>query len=116
MLTRKSPMRRAAMKRVPRKATPAPEKRHLAHVASMPCLVCGTWPVEVHHVHSDGMKRIGKSDRRVTPLCAGHHRDGKYSVHGLSHAGFTAAYGFDLLAVADRLWRESPANPERIEQ
>lgn len=41
---------------------------HMARVAMERCLVCGAWPVEVHH---EGKPR---SDMRVLPLCPRHHR------------------------------------------
>lgn len=110
MLTRKATLRRTAMKRTPRKAKSAVYRGHLGCVASLPCLACGAWPVEVHHVHSDGMKRITRSDKLTVPLCPGHHRTGPDAVHTISHAGFTALFGIDLLAEAQRIWRESPAN------
>ena len=44
------------------------ERRHMDAVASLPCLVCGCWPVEVHH---EGKPR---SNMRVLPLCPRHHR------------------------------------------
>lgn len=34
----------------------AADKRHHERVAQMPCLVCGAWPVDVHHV-------VGWADR-----------------------------------------------------
>lgn len=114
MLTRKFPMRRTAMKRAPRKAAPAPEKRHLAHVAAMPCLVCGGQAC-VHHVVSDGHQRLTRNHRRVVPLCRVDHQDGPGAVHVIGHRAFCELHG-DILALADRLWSESPANPERIEQ
>lgn len=50
----------------------SPERReglaHMERVAALPCLICGYWPVEVHH---EGKPR---SDMRVLPLCAPHHR------------------------------------------
>ncbi len=46
----------------------ADERRHMTAVASLPCLVCGAWPVEVHH---EGTPR---SNHRVLPLCPRHHR------------------------------------------
>lgn len=87
----------------------AEERRHIANVAAMPCLVgvgCAG-RVEVHHVHSDGLKRIARSHRRVTPLCGeAHHRLGATAVHQVGHGGFTAIHDIDLLAVADQLWNE----------
>lgn len=44
------------------------EREHMAAVAALPCLVCGCWPVEVHH---EGRPR---SNMRVLPLCPRHHR------------------------------------------
>jgi len=90
----------------------AAEMRHLARVAALPCLVCGR-PATVHHVTSDGLKRIGRSHRLIAPLCRSHHQkvwDPKdsdpISVEGLGHAGFTAKFGIDLLKEAIRLWEE----------
>ena len=56
-----------------RKAYLASEARveglaHMERVAQMGCLVCGAWPVEVHH---EGKPR---SDFNVLPLCPRHHR------------------------------------------
>lgn len=41
---------------------------HMEWVASQGCMVCGSWPVEVHH---EGKPR---SDFNVLPLCPPHHR------------------------------------------
>ncbi len=71
----------------------------------MPCLVCGARST-VHHVTSDGYKRISRSHLRVVPLCPRHHQiqhGPRESVEALGHAGFTATYGIDLLAEAERL-------------
>lgn len=81
----------------------------MANVAAMGCLVCQA-PAEVHHVHSDGMKRITRSHQRVVPLCPNHHRSGPEAVHVLGHAGFTRVHGLDLLAVAERLWADGGAS------
>lgn len=84
----------------------ASERRHMAWVAARGCLVCGA-EAEVHHVHSDGMKRIAKSHWRVVPLCPDHHRNGPDAVHRIGHARFTELFYFDLLEVADELWEAS---------
>lgn len=87
----------------------AEEREHLGNVAKMPCLVCGR-PATVHHVTATiHGGRITRSHRRVVPLCPVHHQiqhGPRESVEALGHAGFHARYGIDLLAVADRLWRE----------
>ena len=67
----------------PRRAIPARSKKrlaylaskerqdglaHMAKVAQLPCLACGAWPVEVHHLPDP------RSDMRVIALCPAHHR------------------------------------------
>lgn len=104
---RKAP-ERVAYTRTKPKAGAKPtseERRHMGRIAAMGCIVCGA-PAEVHHVHSDGMKRLSRSHRRVAPLCSLHHRIGEDAVHKLGHEGFTERHGVDLLAEADRLWQE----------
>ena len=87
------------------------ERRHMDRVASQGCLVCGG-PATIHHVTSDGYKRIARSHKRVTPLCSLHHliqHGPKESVEALGHAGFKRRYGVDLLVVADDLWEKRNA-------
>ena len=78
----------------------AEEKRHMRAVAHLPCLVCGCWPVEVHH---EGRPR---SNMRVLPLCPRHHRRefGPGAYH-YSPRAFYAAHGSsdELLARVDRM-------------
>ena len=66
----RKPMRRVSRKRAEYLASPerVEGKTHMANVAMLHCLVCGAWPVEVHH---EGTPR---SDMRVLPLCSRHHR------------------------------------------
>ncbi len=89
-------------------APTASEKRHFARLAKMECIACGAWDVELHHVTSDGHQRLSKRHDRVVPLCAaGCHRLGPQAVHVIGHAAFNELHGFDLLEIADGLWRES---------
>lgn len=88
------------------KAPTASEKRHMARVAEMPCLVCKA-PATVHHVTAkiEG-GRIPRRHDRVVPLCPRHHQiqhGPRESVEALSHRGFWLTYGIDLLAEAERL-------------
>jgi hypothetical protein len=67
--------RRKAVRKVSKKRAAylkSPERQgglaHMARVASLPCMVCGYWPVEVHHL------TLPHDDMMVAPLCAQHHR------------------------------------------
>lgn len=102
-------LRRAPIKVKPRRTPLAAERRHLHRVAGMGCLVCGGEST-VHHVTSDGFKRLSRTHERVVPLCPRHHMiqfGPKESVEALGHAGFEATYGIDLLAAATVLWAQS---------
>jgi len=69
------------------------EREHLARVAEMGCIICGS-PAEIHHVRA-GMGMGQRNDHfNVIPLCPNHHRNGGYGV--AFHAGkkgFEAKYG-----------------------
>lgn len=88
----------------------ASERAFIAHVASLPCLVCRVQPVTVHHVTATVHGgRISRSPERVVPLCPRHHQiqhGPRESVEALSHRGFYQRYGIDLLAEAEKLWVE----------
>lgn len=103
-------LRRSTFKRKAKARTPKAEREHMARVAFMGCLVCHK-PATVHHVTSDGYKRITRSNWLVVPLCPVHHQiqwGPRESVEALGHAGFKDMYGIDLLAVAQRLAGERP--------
>ena len=92
----------------------ARERRHMAHVATLPCLVCGAMST-VHHVtgYADRMGRVSRSHQRVVPLCPRHHQiqwGPKESVEALGHQGFYATYRIDLMAEAERIWNEANVN------
>lgn len=104
MLTRKTPLKRTAFKKKPRKAKPKADRDYMGRVAQLPCAVCWrfgftNYGVEVHHLRAgQGTKRAADTD--TLPLCPEHHR-GKTGVHGLGTKGFPKYYGFtelDLLA------------------
>lgn len=88
------------------KAPTASDKRHMARIAEMPCLVCGGQST-VHHVTASiHGGRISRRNDRVVPLCPRHHQiqhGPRESVEALSHRGFWLIYGIDLLAEAERL-------------
>jgi len=94
-----------------RQGKSAADRRHHERVAKLPCLVCGAWPVDVHHVvgYADRMGRAPKRHDRVAPLCKAHHdvQNGpRDSVHALGHRGFYKVHRIDLLSEAIRLHRE----------
>jgi hypothetical protein len=67
----------------------------MARVAELPCLVCGAWIVEVHHLP------YPRSDMRVIPLCPQHHRReyGAGAYH-YSRRAFNALHGSDAELLA----------------
>lgn len=116
MLTRRKPLARKSLlkQRKPLKARRrvrprADELRHIARVAAMPCLVSGK-PATVHHVTASiHGGRLSRSHKRIVPLAPEYHLiqfGPKTSVEALGHGGFYLTYGIDLLAEAERLWRE----------
>ena len=60
-----------------RKAT----KSYLSRVASLPCCVCGTSGVELHHVREGQGMAQRAQDWLVVPLCPDCHR-GPQGLHG----------------------------------
>ena len=95
---------------MPKRLLTADEKRHIARVAGLPCLVCGG-VATVHHVtgYADRMGRFSRSPRLVVPLCPAHHQiqhGPRQSVEALGHRGFYQEWRIDLLAEAERLWGE----------
>ena len=73
---------------------------HMARVSELPCLVCGSRPVEVHHFPDP------RSDMRVGPLCPAHHRRefGPGAYH-YSRRAFNDRHGSDdeLMARTDAM-------------
>lgn len=61
--------------RVPKK--PWRSKAYKAHVASFPCLACGSPSGPPHHIRETMLRTMGrqKGDEWMVPLCAEHHAD-----------------------------------------
>jgi hypothetical protein len=79
----------------------AKQPKHVARVAGMGCLVC-SGPAEIHHVRTGNQAR---DDRRVVPLCAGHHRHNADAFHNLGSADlFHKVHGINLVQEAERQW------------
>jgi len=85
----------------------AAERKHMDRVAAMPCCGCGARDVHVHHVISDGYKRLTRDHRLILPLCAMCHTDGQSAVHKIGTRLWNAKFGFEQHVLADQLWRES---------
>lgn len=78
-----------------RKELNAAETRYQEWVRQFGCLVCGA-EASIHHIISDGYKRLTKDHMLVTPLCPEHHQ-GTQGYHGLgSDTKFRETYGIDL--------------------
>ena len=71
---------------------------HMGKVKALCCLVCGSQPVEVHHLPDP------RSDFRVVPLCPFHHRReyGPQAYH-YSRRNFNALHGSDEQLLAKTL-------------
>lgn len=92
-------------------------------LARLGCLLCSHLgyntegqAVEIHHIRRYGIPR---EQAPAVPLCAGHHRHFKDSVHQLGAKGFSKHWGFEietlLLEVESRLnaSSQSSATPKR---
>ena len=97
----------------PGKPSKAAGKAHMARVAQLPCVLCGSQPVEVHHVICGRYGQRKASDFETIPLCYPCHR-GPEGIHA-SKAAWVARNGEDyefLPVVADMLagqltpWRQ----------
>jgi hypothetical protein len=77
------------------KPTPnASEKKYHVFLREKGCEVCEREP-SIHHIISDGFKRISKDHLLVTPLCPEHHQ-GDQGIHAIGHDAFTSLYGINL--------------------
>ena len=66
----------------------AAERRHVDAVAALPCLVCGSERIEIHHVRRFGEKR---DHFKTCPLCPLHHR-GAEGIHHIGKKAFERRY------------------------
>lgn len=56
-------------------------KRHMSRVAELPCCLCGTQPVELHHIREGQGMAQRAPDMLVIPVCPDCHR-GSRGIHG----------------------------------
>lgn len=81
-------------------------KKHLAFVASQPCLVCGRSPADAHHLGFMQPRALGRkvSDEFTVPLCRLHHR----ALHDSGSEGsWWQEMEIDPVPIAERLWTET---------
>ena len=80
-------------------------KLHMAKVAQLACVICGRWPVHVHHCKSRRYSQRKLSDFEVIPLCPECHVLGPNSFHA-AQSTWEETNGLDtdyLSVVADAL-------------
>lgn len=115
MLARRKPLQPKSLfkqrkpLRARKRGVPVAVRLYRDRIAALGCLVCGG-PATIHHVTAPITGgRVARSEQRIVPLCRAHHQHdyGKLSVERLGHAGFFRVHGIDLLAEAERLWREA---------
>lgn len=118
-LQRRTPVRtkgtlaRKPMRVTPKKPATAQEKTHLAAVALLACVICGSKPVEVHHLRDGQGMGQRASHHDTLPLCHVHHRTGGLGValHG-GTAEFQRRFGTEReLLAAVREYFSDPMAP-----
>lgn len=88
------------------------DAKHMACIACLPCVICGSRPVHVAHVRMPDLDRCkpytGKgekpSDRWTLPLCPYHHLDGPDAQHKSNEAEWWTRQRIDPIAMCERLY------------
>lgn len=73
------------------KAATKEERAHLAFIKSLPCICCGMFGVDAHHI-TQGGRRLGH--KYTLPLCQNCH-EGEFSI-GNAKKSFIKEYGTEL--------------------
>lgn len=96
---------------------PIRDQAHMARIAALGCLVCGS-PSHAHHCDGVLPKKLGPkvTDYATAPLCPTHHLDDKRDcAHGFGgERAFWARHGIDIGAWIIRTlteWYPSGTNP-----
>jgi hypothetical protein len=74
------------------KAASKADKERMALLKTLPCIVCGSSPVEVHHI-TEGGRRLGH--QYTIPLCYFHH-EGNFCSIGNTKKSFVDKFGTEL--------------------
>lgn len=89
------------------------DKKYLAFIASLPCVICLSEPVECAHVRmaGEGKGYTGKatkpSDAWVLPLCPRHHRLGPEAQHAMNERKFWESHNIDPIKLCRALYEIS---------
>jgi hypothetical protein len=81
-------------------------KAHLAHVASLSCLMCGRRPSDPHHLRFAQPRTLGRKvgDQYTVPLCRTHHRE----AHRVSNErAWWQSAAIDPMDQARALWAQT---------
>lgn len=81
----------------------AEQRRFHDYVATLPCVGCGRSGVHVHHVISDGYKRLTRNHDLVLPVCADCHQDGPNAIHRIGSRLWNALHGIEQHIEAKKL-------------
>jgi ERF superfamily len=94
---------RTRRRRIAAKTIRLRDKDHRKFVASQPCLVCGRFPADAHHLRFAQPRALGRkvSDEFTVPVCRVHHRE--LHRHG-DEAAWWHKTKIDPLPIARRLW------------
>ena len=93
--------------RIKEKYRPSPnatEKRYWAWLRERGCEVCHR-ETSIHHVTTNGFKRLPRNHLFVVGLCPEHHQGDK-GIHTLGHFKFIEYYYIDLLEVAEENYQD----------
>lgn len=75
------------------------EKKHMDKVSQLPCCLCGSMPVEVHHIREGQGMSQRASNFLTIPLCPDCHQ-GKNGIHGnRTYMNIAKVSELDLLAM-----------------
>jgi Rad52/22 family double-strand break repair protein len=87
------------------------DRNHLKFVTNQPCLQCGRWPSDAHHLTFAQPRALGMkvSDEYTVPLCRLHHRDVH---HARSEIAWWKDVKIDPIEIAKSFWQQSHRKSE----
>jgi hypothetical protein len=91
------------------------DREHVKSVSKQPCLICGRYPSDAHHLRFAQSPALGRkvSDEFTVPLCRGHHRE----VHRCGdEAAWWNTAGIDPTVSARALWLKAHPLPSTIDE